>query len=44
MYDLLLPPCVKGLEGVLEVFKEQSGEIRNVPSAVSFEKAFLKTF
>ena len=44
MYDLLLPPCVKGLKGVLEFFKEQSGEIRNVPPAVLFEKAVLKTF
>ena len=44
MYDLLLPPCVKGLKGVLEFFKEQSGEIRNVRPAVLFEKAVLKTF
>ena len=44
MDDLSLPPGVKGLKGVLEIFKEQSDEIRGVPPAVFFEKAVLKIF
>ena len=44
MDDLSLPPGVKGLKGVLEIFKEQSDEIRGVPLAVFFEKAVLKIF
>ena len=43
MYDLLLPPGVKGLEGVLEIFKEQSDEISILPALFS-EKAVLKIF
>ena len=42
MHDLLLPPDVKELKGVLEIFKEQSHEIKNVPQVVFFEKAVLK--
>ena len=44
MYGLLLPPGVKGLKDVLEVFKEKSDEIRSVPPTVFFEKAVLKIF
>ena len=44
MCDLLLPPGVKGLKSVLEIFKEQSDEIRSVPPAVFFQKAVLKIF
>ena len=44
MYDLLLPPNVKGLKDVLDTFKEQSDEIRNAPPAVFFEKTALKIF
>ena len=44
MYDLLLPPSLKGLADVLEIFEEQSGEIRSIPSAVFFEKAVLNIF
>ena len=44
MDDLSLPPGVKGLKGVLEIFKEQSDEIRGVPSAIFFEKPVLKIF
>ena len=42
MYEHLLPPCLKGLKSILEFFKEQSKEIRSVPSAVLFEEAVLK--
>ena len=42
MYELLLPPRVKGLKDVLGIFKEQSDEIRSVPPVVFFEKAVLK--
>ena len=44
MYDLSLPslpPGMKGLKGVLDIFKEQH-KIRNVPPAVFFQKAVLK--
>ena len=44
MDDLSLPPGVKGLKGVLEIFKEQSDEIIGVPSAMFFEKPVLKIF
>ena len=44
MYDLLSPPGINELKGVLEFFKEKSDEIRNVPPAVLFEKAILKIF
>ena len=44
MHDLLLPPGVKELKGVLEIFKEQSHEIKNVPQVMFFEKAVLKIF
>ena len=44
MYDPFLPPSVKGLKDVLEIFKEQSDDIRSVPPAVFFEKAILKIF
>ena len=44
MYELLLPPCLKVLKGILEFFKEESKEIRSVPPAVLFEKAVLKIF
>ena len=44
MYDLFLPPGVKGLKGVLKIFKEQSHEIRSVPLAVFCEKVVLKIF
>ena len=44
MHDLLLPPDVKELKGVLEIFKEQSHEIKNVPQVVFSEKAVLKIF
>ena len=44
MHDLLLPPDVKELKGVLEIFKEQSHEIKNVPQVMFFEKAVLKIF
>ena len=44
MYNLLLPPGVKGLEGVLEFLKEQSDKIRSILLAVFFEGAFLKIF
>ena len=39
MYDLSLPPGVKGLKGVLKIFKEQSDEIRSILPVVFFEKA-----
>ena len=42
IYDLLLPPGVKRLVGVLEIFKELSDQIRSVSPAVFFEKAVLK--
>ena len=44
MHDLLLPPGVKELKGVLEIFKEQSHEIKSVPQVMFFEKAVLKIF
>ena len=44
MHDLLLPPGVKELKGVPEIFKEQSHEIKNVPQVMFFEKAVLKIF
>ena len=34
MYDLLLPPGGKGLKGVVEIVKKQSGNIRNILAAV----------
>ena len=34
MHELLLPPGIKWLKDVLETFKEQSHEIRNVLPAV----------
>ena len=43
-HDLLLPPGVKVLKVVLEIFKEQSHEIRSVPQAVFFEKAVQEFF
>ena len=42
MHELLLPPGIKWLKDVLETFKEQSHEIRNVLPAVFFEKAVMK--
>ena len=44
MHELLLPASLKGLTDVLEIFEEQSGEIRSIPSAVFFEKAVLNIF
>ena len=44
MDDLLLPPGVKGLKGILESFKEKSDEIRSIFTDVFFEKAVLKIF
>ena len=44
MYDLLLPPGVKGLKGALKMFKIQSHEIRGLPPAVFFEKIYRKIF
>ena len=44
MYDLLLPPGLKGLKGILESFKEKSDEIRSILPDVFFEKAVLKIF
>ena len=44
MYELLLPPCLKVLKGILEIFKEQSNEIRSVPPSVLFEEVVLKIF
>ena len=44
MHVFLSPPVIKRLKGALEIFKEQSDKIRNVPSTVLFEKAVLKTF
>ena len=40
----LVPTDVRGLKGALEVFKEQSEEIRSVPPAVFFGKTVLKIF
>ena len=44
MFDLLLPPGIKVLEGVLEILKEESLKIRSVLPAVFSEKAVLKNF
>ena len=44
MYDLLLQSGVKGLKGVLQIFKEYSDEIKSVPPALFFEKTALKMF
>ena len=44
MYDLLLPPGVKGLKGVLEIFTKQSDEIRSILPAEFSEKAVLEIF
>ena len=44
MYDLLLPPGVKGLKGALKIFKKLSHEIRGLPPTVFFEKIYLKIF
>ena len=44
MYDLSLPQCFKQLKGVLELFKEQSKEIRSILPTLLFEKAVLKIF
>ena len=50
MYDLLLPPSVKGLKDVLEIFKKQD-EIKRLTSCVlcescsgNFQKIPRKTF
>ena len=42
MFDILLPPGVKGLKVVLEIFKEQSLEIRSIPRAVFLQNIFWK--
>ena len=42
MYGLYLPPDVKVLKGILEIFMEQSRKIRSVPSAVLIEKGVTK--
>ena len=42
MYGLYLPPDVKVLKGILEIFMEQSHKIRSVPSAVLIEKGVMK--
>ena len=42
MHYLFLPSGVKGLKGVLEIFKEKSDRIRSVRPAVLFEKAVPK--
>ena len=42
LYDLFL--SIKGSKDLLEIFKEQSDEIRSIPPAVFFEKAVLKIF
>ena len=44
MYDLLLPPSIKELKGVLKIFKKQSDKIKSVPLALFFEKAVQKIF
>ena len=36
--------ALKNWKGVLEIFKEQSHEIKNVPQVVFSEKAVLKIF
>ena len=42
MYGRYLPPDVKVLKGILEIFMEQSRKIRSVPSAVLIEKGVMK--
>ena len=42
MFDLLLPPGVKGLKVVLEIFEEQSHEIRSILLAVFLQNIFWK--
>ena len=42
MYGLYLPPDVKVLKGILEIFMEQSRKIRSVPSAILIEKGVMK--
>ena len=44
MYDLLLPPGIKGLKTVLEIFKEQSHKVRSISPSVFFEKVVLNIF
>ena len=44
MHDLLLPPDVKGLKIVLEIFEEQSHEMRSISPSVFFEKVVLNIF
>ena len=44
MYDFLLPPGIKGLKVILEIFKEQSHKISSVLPAVFFEKVVYKIF
>ena len=42
MYGLYLPPDVKVLKGILEIFMEQSHKIISVPPAVLIEKVVMK--
>ena len=42
--SILLPLGVKGLKGILEIFKEWADKIRSVPLVEFFEKAVLKNF
>ena len=42
MYNPLLPPSVKGSKVILDIFKQQSDEIRSIPPAVLFEKTSEK--
>ena len=44
MCHILLPSGVKGLKGVLEIFKEWADEIRSVPLVEFSERALLKIF
>ena len=44
MCDILLPSGVKGLKGILEIFKEWADEIRSILLVEFFEKAALKIF
>ena len=45
MYRLVVTQGVKGLKGVMGIFKDQLHEIRSVqPAVVFFEKSVLKNF
>ena len=42
MYNPLLPHSVKGSKVILDIFEQQSDEIRSIPPAVLFEKTSEK--